>query len=490
MDTDPMDMDASDPQKSRADDSSSTPMSFQGSSTVAVDDSSAPTEPDDDKASLDDKVSLDDQVHMVHNEINTATSADGQVGYVVSRTWLGRVVARSKYSEEMGPFDKACLEGEIGPVDNADIIDAGAPLLDEQGQRFVPLKRGLRMDMDLHVLPASAWDRIMKWYGLAADQNPVVRYQHQTTDPDSAMPAEYQYELYPPIITIRKHHPEKSEADSSAAPRIVASRSQTYMDFLKAVKKVLGIPLPTKVKMSRVLEVQPTETNASMPTPEASRDNSPLARDPPLVMDEREYDSLSAQSQIEVLDIQDGSMNENHNGRTTLGALGLGVDQTLVLFAGKEKTDPKRVAARAIKDTASEAPSSGRASPAIGMMTRGRNRIGRAKGTVGLTNLGNTCYMNSALQCMRACKELSLYFLGKRPPLEDTLTKQAPRGSASSTKTTPSATRARSRASTRTCSAPSTTAPSRRTRPASSRPPWAGLRPCSPATASRTRRSS
>jgi hypothetical protein len=114
---DPMDMDSSDAQKtSRADDSSSTPMSFQGSSTVAVDDSSAPTEADE------EKISLDEQVRMVYAETNTATSADGQAGYVVSRMWLGRVIARSKFSQEMGPFDKSCLEGDIGPVDNADII--------------------------------------------------------------------------------------------------------------------------------------------------------------------------------------------------------------------------------------------------------------------------------------------------------------------------------------------------------------------------------
>ncbi len=119
---DPMDMDSADGQKaSRTEDSSSTPMSFQGSSTVAVDDSSAPTEAEE------EKVSLDEQVQMVHAETNTAASGDGLVGYVVSRTWLGRVIARSKYADEMGPFDKSCLEGEIGAVDNADIIGKNSP---------------------------------------------------------------------------------------------------------------------------------------------------------------------------------------------------------------------------------------------------------------------------------------------------------------------------------------------------------------------------
>jgi hypothetical protein len=100
---------------------SSTPTSTRDSSGNGTE-SSVSTEVETEEP----KPSLDKQVESVVAQISQRPEGEGLAGYVISRQWLGRVVARSKFNEEMGPFDKDSLEGEIGPVNNESVIASGS----------------------------------------------------------------------------------------------------------------------------------------------------------------------------------------------------------------------------------------------------------------------------------------------------------------------------------------------------------------------------
>ena len=399
---------------------------------------------------------VDDQIKEVMHLAQQDAMREGQKGYIVASKWLSRVLARGTDAAGIEKYGKEAREGVIGPVDNTGInlvVDPTAGgFKDEAGEPFVPLKPGLQISDDFEILPETAWDLIIKWYGLAKGSPIVRRYCHNTSTSETQ--ENLQWELHPPVFTILKlpHYPEgmspKSLRERDALPvKILVSRSELYQTFLKRAKESANINLKTKVRVWRILGgLKGTSSGGGILTPAQSRSNSPapgaIARVDPgdkLVIDANTFCGLEYGSQRELIDAKDETANEKYNGHTKLDFLGLRQDEVIVLeeqiggpAGGEWVSDASTAKAKSngvpISVTKSgtttvqnslkpngNVNSRGASPGPSGMMTRGRQaKNGRTRGTVGLNNLGNTCYMNSALQCVRSVQELTQYFLGEQ----------------------------------------------------------------------------
>ncbi|RAR01296.1 cysteine proteinase [Stemphylium lycopersici] len=384
----------------------------------------------------DNRPSIDEQVTRVMGMMSTEQLVDRQEGYVISERWLERVWARtSENISRPQDFSKEATQGPVGPVDNYHLMDTELlqeDLVDQQGDDFIPLNKAATLGQDFEILPRKAWDLVLSWYGLKQSSPVIRRYAHNTVPGQAS--EDISYELHPPILTIRKVKKTTSPTENSrSAERIVASRYESFVAFLEAAKKAAGIDMNNKVRIWRILSTAPTEQpQSSQPagilTPDASpRNGSPVAptptQRPSLVMDVASFNGLAYGSEREMVTGKDEKANEVFNESLTLADAGLTQDQVIVL---EEHDDKGEYISDTTKDASKSKPpilaskslhsntTSGRNTPAGGPVTRGRKQNGKVRGHVGLTNLGNTCYMNSALQCLRSVEELSMYFLNNK----------------------------------------------------------------------------
>lgn len=392
--------------------------------------STAPTSVSTISLPSEDVPPIDEQVQKVRT-LASQELQDGQKGYLVSAKWLNRVIAKSSISIEGAKVDKSAEQEEIGPIDNSDLVmvmEGSGELKDEAGEPFVAIRPNLTFAEDFQVLPEEAWDLIVQWHSVAPNSPIITRYAHNTAEYGNC-----QWELHPPIFTFLKvpgGHTAQTQKDATTQPpRLLASRQTGTMKWLKDAKGLVNIDMAQKVRVWKYLGGL-KGTASGVITPAASRSTSPApgaelvatAGDKMLV-EVVAFAALSEGDERELLDVTDHTNDSKYNGKSTLQTIGLGKNDVIILeeqiggVGGGEwasESSKARVGGkRNLAPSAGKpATASGRASPAPGIMTRGRQRRdGRPKGITGLNNIGNTCYMNSALQCIRSVEELTSYFL-------------------------------------------------------------------------------
>jgi len=415
-------------------------------------DTSPPIDSHDAKAELplrNDIPPLDQQVKTIETLVKAFAETpiqEGDVAYLVSRQWLSRAEA---FGTDGKRASKASTPPLLGPVDNSDIIQG--IFTDSSDVQFVQLKPGLGQ-ADYELFPKEAWDLLMTWYGLQSGQLPVMRTAHNTA-PDAVSAPNVQFELYPPVFTIHRLWSATSPIPiqqelklKKPLPVILArSTSSPYHQFLQEVKQRTGVQEDRKVRVWRVLQTLPADeaagstaqpaTSGMNTPPDSPRQSpegspgSPRARGawPELLVDVETFLRLERDVGRARVDADDTTTNPKYNGKKSLSLVGLTVNEILVIDEFIDKDNYiSNYKGTGLKDQALTSKgssgslvalkgvnASGRSSPALGPLTRGRTqqKSGRTTGCCGLQNLGNTCYLNSALQCLRAVEELTKYFL-------------------------------------------------------------------------------
>lgn len=364
----------------------------------------------------------------------------------MSRVWVDKALSlrgdpkENKTEPPLGP---------LGPVDNSDIIEE--VIEEPNGTKFTRLKPGSGEE-SFQLFSEDAWKMVVDWYGIKDNQEPIMRTAINTAE-RGAEP-NIMYEFHPPVFRVHRLWSEVSPIPIQQALKasdpgtLVLSRSRNYLaqTFLAELKRYCQVPLDHKIRLWTIPQIiqvgdAPSEPRRTLTPPDSPgrvTDRNPAGSWSKLLLDVASFGQVSDEKIKVPLDDLTG--NKNYNGHAKLHIYQLVTDQTLVLdesidkfwvstYSGRQRTNDKAIPTRGNTLAAASAPGSGRSSPAPGgPLTRGRvqNRSGRSIGAVGLQNLGNTCYMNSALQCVRSVEELSKYFL--TGTFQDELNKSNPLG--------------------------------------------------------------
>nr|CAD7444246.1 unnamed protein product [Timema bartmani] len=245
-----------------------------------------------------------------------------------------------------------------GPIDNKNLFENG----DLNGE----LKDHMVDELDYVLLPEAAWQLLEQWYGLSPNQKPIKKEVVES----GVFVKHCKVEVYLLKFKLCKDFDIKTQYTHKF------SKALTIRSMEQLMREHYGIPKDTEARLWSCFS--PNASN-ELTNPDSTIQDEGLFQDQVIVIDTR-----------------------SANGEWHRPTRWLSYPSELVSNMTANSAATKMVTRRTVGDGSvnNEAESS-----SSSMYTSTQ------PGLCGLCNIGNTCFMNSVIQCMSNCPPITQYFL-------------------------------------------------------------------------------